>query len=116
MDMKRWLVWAAALLFAGFGYAFIASLGFMDVVIAGFPMALMSALIMWFCISADPEEISMPHWVPWTGIMGILSLLIGWLMLGSPFELFSIWYFDVALLSALVWYYVAPRFEHMLHI
>ncbi|MFZ2556011.1 MAG: hypothetical protein WAZ27_04920 [Minisyncoccia bacterium] len=115
MLTKRWIIWAAVLTVACAGYAFLAGHAFVPLVRAGLPVALASAMVMWLCVAADPDQISTPHWAAWPGIMVSGGLVYGLEVFDSPFALFTIWNYDVAIISAFVWYYVAPKLKEKFH-
>lgn len=115
MDMKRWLVWALIVALLAFTYSLIMAVGFAEVLSSNLVMILIGAVAMYFAIALDADEVANRHWLMWCVLTAFATGLYGWFILGSFTQLFTPWDLGVAAASAVIWYYLAPRIETILH-
>lgn len=109
MDLQKWLVWAATLLVVGLVYSLWSGTGYLALLQEWWLLALVSAIVIaWTPDFAIEFETAVADWVAWLLILGVGLAAFGWLVSGEPLALFTMWHWGVALVSAVVMYYIAP--------
>ncbi|MBL8158693.1 hypothetical protein JNK62_04135 [bacterium] len=109
MDLQKWLVWAVTLVVLGFGYSMWSGMGFMALLTDWWLVALLSALVIAWAPDMTIEfETGSADWIAWLLVMCVLFGAYGLLAGGGVLALFTMWHWGVALVSALVMYFVAP--------
>lgn len=112
MDFRKWLLWLAVMLAAGLLYSVATSAAYLDVLKGGWPIALLSALVIYFAAAkADDPHDPWQHWMPWAVVMGVIFIVYGALIGGSAWSLFTLWHLSLAFVSAAAMYFVVPWSE-----
>lgn len=109
MDVQKWLTWAVLMLLIGLVYSLLSGVGYLSLLQQWWFAALVSAAIInWTPDFTIEFESQLSDWVAWTLILGVLYAFCGWGMYGEALTLFTMWHWGVALVSAVVMYFIAP--------